>query len=230
MKILGFHIKLVTYSTFDRIAEFYNSLAAVIIGNLFFIGYRFFEVDTLFKKYLRGVKMDEVSVDVASKLIAVVIIFTMLLISVNRDRFKWPRSAEVLGFLITLFINLYFWNVWQYKSIEDTIFKIGISLITSSFDVAFAHLFIKKWESRQRRTKAEQSTSAIERDLSDKKRTLSEIRAKIGQEEQKLKGLHVKVKDIEEDIKRRTCPKCQKEFGSVNALNGHIKNCKVKKP
>lgn len=65
------------YHFFDTLAEFFTSLAAVILGMLAFTAYRFFEVYTLFERHL---PMDPDVSLVASKLIALVFIFTMLLI------------------------------------------------------------------------------------------------------------------------------------------------------
>jgi hypothetical protein len=213
-------IPSITYSHFDRIGEFYTSLAAVIIGNLIFIGYRFFEVYTLFDKYLTLAQMDPAGVFIASKLIAVVVIFTMLLISVNSDRFRYPRIAEALGFSITLFINLYFWDIWNAIATDEIIFKIGISLVTAAFDVAFAYLFVEKWRERNHAADLKRRISESERSLSDYQRQLSKT-------ELKLTTTERKITERERLLKETTCPKCGRDdFKSKNAVNAHFHHCK----
>ena len=213
--------------TFEKIGGFYNSLAAVIIGNLFFIGYRFFEVDTLFSKYLPMAQMHAGSTWIASKLIAVVFIFTMLLIAVNRDRFRHPIAAEYLGFFITLFINLFFWDVWAWMDWTHLVFKVGVSVITSAFDVSFAHLFIKKWQEQQARSGAEQSVSELQQSVSDWERKDSEAQAVHERTVAAIKEMEAQQAAMKADIVARTCPKCGTEFSSVNQRNGHMRGCKA---
>ncbi len=132
------------YASFDKLGAFFTSLAAVIIGMLVFIGYRFFEVYTLFERHL---PMDADVVWVAGKLIAFVFVFTMLLIAVNIDKVHPEATVwgTLLGALITLFVNLYFWEVWH----GDMTFKVIVSVITAAFDAWFGHLFVIKLRERE---------------------------------------------------------------------------------
>ncbi len=138
------------YSTFDDLGNFFTSLAAVIIAMLVFISYRFFEVFTLFVRHL---PMSEEYMYLASALISVVFILTMLLISVNIDKVRNDLKGlgNFVGFSMTLFINVYFWEAWH----GDYIFKTTISLFTAAIDTWFAHLFVIIREQRQDYLKTE---------------------------------------------------------------------------
>lgn len=215
-----------TYSDFDRVGEFFTSLAAVIIGMFIFIAYRFFEVYTLFDKYLKTANMDEGAVMVASKLIALVFIFTMLLISVNIERFKYKRLAEWLGGLITLFINLYFWDVWHTGSIDELVFKVLISIITAAFDVAFAYLFVIKWKERARLSDTERQISENERTISDQQQKLSDLTEQVSDLSAKGKELQEQLSERETKLKETTCPRCgRSDFKNKQAVSGHMRSC-----
>lgn len=53
--------------------------------------------------------------------------------------------GTMLGFAITLFINIYFWEAWH----GDITFKVVVSIITAFFDAWFAHLFVIKLKERR---------------------------------------------------------------------------------
>jgi len=198
----------VIYTWFDRIAEFFKSLALVIIILITFMGYRYYEVYTLFLRWLPIEDPD--NLQIASVLISVVFIFTTLLFLVNAGKLG-IQGVKFLLAIVALFINLYFWEVWQ----GDHIFKAVISIVLSAMDYGFAILF---------------DVMAKERELgaiaSDLKAQVSKVRAELDLHRAEKSELSARIKEYKAILKQVQCPKCKLIFSSTNARNGHQANCK----
>jgi len=206
-----------TYNFFDRIAGFFTSLGAVQVGMFAFISYRFFEVRVLFERHLPSTLMDSESVWIASRLISIVIVFSMILISVNLDRFRHERSAVVFGGVLTLFINAFFWETWKGTS-EEIIFKNGIAIFTAFFDLTFSYLFISKWNERKHIHHTQHTISELEQKV-------SETHAKASESQAKLSEIDAKIEKRQAMLLETTCPGCGRQFTSRNGVNAHAHRC-----
>jgi hypothetical protein len=188
-----------------------------MIGMMIFILYRFFEVYNLFERHLPGTAMDASAVWIASRLIGFVMVFAMLLISVNLSKFKYERAAVALGCIITLFINWFFWEAWV-GTWEELIFKNTVAVFTALFDVAFGYLFVEKWGERKHAHDTQHTISELEQ-------RVSELRAKESKIKGELSETSAKVEQRMRALKETTCPGCGREFASKNAVNAHVHRC-----
>ena len=197
----------------DKIAGFYTSLAVIIIGNLLFMGYRWFEVTELFKRHLTSMNMDEVSIMIASKIIAIILVNALVIVAVNAHTLKARKLVEISAFAFSLFLNILFWQAWNGET-EVKIFKYVISATFALLDVFFAHLFIEKWAERRGEIEGEDM-------LKETRKALTELVTKKKKAQKDLKELADEVEAQRILISDTTCPDCGMEFHSTEARNKH---------
>lgn len=210
------------YTFFDRLATFITSMAIVILILIPFMGYRFFEFHTLFNLWLPI--PDPGTRSIASGLISSVMVVTTLLFMVN-SKSLFPGNKLAL-FIISFVINFFFWTLpgagdspllggWPLG--RGVLFPSFISLLIASMDYGFAHLFDRKWKSRN----IEHDLSTLEQTISNAKQDLSIIN------QQHTESL-AKEKELQAFIRQHTCPKCGEIFPSPRSVNAHKANCKSK--
>jgi|GEM_PF-4296155 len=213
----------------NRIASFLTGFNAILLSLLFFITYRWFEIQYLFERIL---PMESGIRRVSSILLALVVVFLLLIFGANIDKIKLNDNdkgnwLKGLLFAFTLFINVYFWQVWdgevstndyiQYASLT-IVFKAVIAIFFAGFDFALNHLFIAAWQESEEVLKRSKRASRLEESVSKSEEALSELKARISQSKAKLSELIAS-----QDPK--ICPKCFQEFDSVNQRNGHMRGC-----
>ncbi|MEO1253406.1 MAG: hypothetical protein AAFY41_00790 [Bacteroidota bacterium] len=216
-------------TNFDRVAKFYTSLSAIIIGNLIFMIYRWFEGFTLFDRQL--VVVDHVIDSVApyfAGLIAIILVNALLIVSVNVESLKNKKIAEVSAFLFSLFLNVLFWQVWQ-GGLEAIVFKSVISISFACLDIFFAHLFITKWGHR---SEVLRSYSTVELELTEKNEEVAKLRKVSGELAKQKTALSKNVEEIKDQVEthkdlllQTTCPECGRHFNSSEARNKHLHEC-----
>lgn len=214
-----------------RLARFLTGFDAVLAGLLIFVTYRYFEVQFLFFKYL---PLEENTKWVASCLVSVVVVFSLLVFSSHIDRFKISKEdtgkwIKWMMFGFTLFINAYFWEVWNPISLEKANhlspalaygFKAIISLFFAVFDYAYNHLFISKWNESQKVSQSSVELAKLDASISESRQKLSKIEANISHGSAKLSQILAR-----EDPK--VCPRCGQMFDNANQRNGHLRSCKT---
>ena len=216
------------YQLFYKLSEFITSLAPVLLFLFLFMGYRFYEVQTLF--------LDKLPSDLggdgrhfAANMIAVVFIFTTLLFMVNASRsIKWGKYFLAI---VAFIINLYFWNAFQGNT-EDILFKLFISAVIASMDFGFAHLFDNMWKERLDHVDKEiigQSKDQLIQQIAELEQTKS-------LEEQKLATIELETEVAQQALNKRiakiddhSCPHCGSYYESIKALNGHLGQCKERR-
>ncbi|MDW3209292.1 MAG: hypothetical protein R8N23_05465 [Reichenbachiella sp.] len=215
----------------NRLASFLTGFDAVVLGLVVFVIYRYFEVQSLFFRYL---PLSENTRLIASCLVALVVVFSLLVFSSHIDRFKLSEKSsgdwiKWIMFIFTLFINAYFWKVWDHElmngeSIENSklvlAFKCVITLFFGVFDYAYNHLFISKWNESQKLEGIEASLAKSIQNLANLKQEGSQLKQAISQEQAKLSEIVAK-----QDPK--VCPRCAREFENSNQRNGHLRGCRV---
>ncbi len=207
----------------ERISDFLVSLAFLLPVFFAFMGYRYYEVQSLFAESLTMIKNAN-SRYLASVLIAIVAVSTTLIFMVNSSKMapinikgKEIHWSKLLLVLFAFIINYFFWKPWEGKSIQDTQFRWFCCIMLSSMDYGFAHLF----KELHRITKGEQLLTNIEQAISTKKHELSSLK-------HNLTSLEQKYKKIEQLVHQHTCPHCQEVFHSMKSLNAHKGICKSK--
>jgi len=203
-----------TYS--ERFASYISSMSAVILVYSLFIIYRLFEVSTLVSTRLDVAGMKEEYVQFAGFLLSIILASGLLIISVNKRRFKGKGAIMgSFGLLTTLFINLYFWNAWEYTQLDDMIFGVVIVLIISFFDWVFAFLFSDHWNERKKEILLNQSIEDLEESKGD-------LEEQILKKEKKLGTLTSKIdRESIARIKEVTCDQCDRSFKSKRGLAVH---------
>lgn len=212
-----------------RVAQFLTGFDSVVLGLIIFVGYRYFEVQFLFYNYL---PLDENVRTLASGLVSVVVVFSLLVFSSHLDRFKISKddSGEWIKwvmFIFTLFINAYFWEVWNPKIIPGKeirfpflsyAFKATISVFFAIFDFAYNHLFISRWNERAELGKVHSNIEQLNAQLSEGKQELSQV-------EQSLSDYVAKLSQLIARDDPKVCPRCGQEFENSNQRNGHLRSC-----
>ncbi len=224
------------YTFFDDSATFITSMAIVILVMVPFMGYRFFEFHTLFNIWLPIT--DDSTRTIASGLISSVMVVTTLLFMVNSKSLF--TGNKLILFVVALTINLFFWNLPgavgfpphegggsasggdggflnNFFGIEDfdrLLFSLFISLVIASMDYGFAHLFDRKWKSRN----LEHDLSTIEQQVSCAKQELSLM-------EESFSRTFAKERELQAFIRQHTCPHCREVFPSPRSVNAHKANC-----
>lgn len=204
----------------NKVAQFLTSFEALISGMLIFVVYRYVEVQSLFYRYLP--LQDDIK-RLASLLVAVVVVLSLLLFSAHLDRFKvhqhdsgrWIKNTL---FCFTLFINFFFWKAWsddgastQLDQILTIGFKVIIVIFFAAFDYAFNHIFISIFNEQSSKAKLQQDSAQLEA-------ALSELQLSVRNQRAKLSDLLAR-----EDPK--VCPRCLRTFESSNHRNGHLRTC-----
>jgi len=212
-----------------KIAEFLTGFDAVILGMIIFVGYRYFEVQSLFYRYL---PLADTTRLIASCLVAIVVVFSLLVFSSHIDRFKLSKQDDGawikwMMFVFTLFINGFFWKIWKADSgiISGLAwlvicFKIIISVFFALFDYAYNHLFISKWHASEKEKSLSQGLAILQSKINQLKQEESEIQQDISKSSANLKAIIAR-----QDPK--VCPRCGKSFSHANQRNGHLRTCKV---
>lgn len=214
----------------NRIASFLTGFDAVVLGLVVFVIYRYFEVQSLFFRYL---PLSENTRLIASCLVALVVVFSLLVFSSHIGRFKLSEKSsgdwiKWIMFIFTLFINAYFWKVWDHDLMNGEIiensnlvlaFKCVITLFFGVFDYAYNHLFISKWNESQELTKTNVTIAKLNQSLSALKQEGSKLKVAISRGQAKLSQIIA-----QQDPKN--CPRCGKEFENINQRNGHLRGCK----
>ncbi len=132
------------YKSSYHVAEFFTSLPFIMLVLLMFMGYRFYEVQTLFIDMLQTRIDDPGTRTVASTLIAGVITCFTLAIMVHSEGLMESNTwvVRVVLALVGMFINLAFWLPWQSA---DLFASWGISIILSGIDWTLPFLFAIRW-------------------------------------------------------------------------------------
>lgn len=213
-----------------QIASFLTGFNAVILGLIIFVSYRYFEVQLLFYRYL---PLGESTRSIASSLVAVVVVFSLLVFSSHIDRFKLSQNdsgnwIKWVMFLFTLFINVFFWEVWNYENTYNLglkhswlviVFKVVVSIFFAVFDYSFNHLFISNWNDSQIVAKAEHGIAKLRRKLSQYEQEVSQVQQKVSEGRAKLSKI-IAMNDP------KVCPRCGQTFDNPNQRNGHLRSCK----
>ncbi len=212
------------------IANFLTGFKAIVLGFLIFIAYRLFEVQALFFKFL---PLSDGSRFIASCLISVVVVFSLMVFSAHINQFKLSEEDDGswikwLMFLFTLFINFFFWEVWNPVITVDNnqieihpglayAFKGITTFFFGTFDFAYNHLLITKWNLR-------------DQDLIDQRQLLQND---INELSSKGKELQLQVSQTSVELSHliarqdpKVCPRCGQEFESYTHRNGHLRTCK----
>ncbi|MEP0987512.1 hypothetical protein [Ekhidna sp.] len=203
----------------NAIASFLTGFGATVLGLLVFVSYRFFEVQSLFENYL---PLDGSIRQVASYLVAFVVVFSLLIFSANLDKFKLNRFADSgawikwVLFLFTLVINAYFWRLWEGDSQVGNpkltiFFKAVIVIFFAIFDYAYNHLFVSSWMDKQALSKAFTS--------------LSQLQAKENELQARVSKLSASLSELIAREDPKVCPRCGKTFDNSNQRNGHLRSC-----
>jgi len=203
------------YKFFDSVAEFLTRLPIVIIILLSFMGYRYYEVDTLFLRWLPI--EDSMTKIYASRLISIVFVWSTLIFMVNA--FRIGHWVKVVLILISFVINLYFWQVW----IGDWVFKVFISAVNAAFDFGFAYLFHLM-----------RKDSKYLAEISEVKAKLDRINSELSAKSKRLELLDARhehiasnIKKYEAELSKVQCQNCGRIFPTPQALNAHKPNqCK----
>jgi len=193
------------YRRFDQVAEFLTRLPLIMLVLVALMGYRFYEVDTLF---LRVLPADVPSRALASGLISAVFIFSTVIFMVHAYRIGWGVKVGLV--LTALIINLYFWEV----SSGDWIFKSFISTVIAAFDIGFAFLFHS--------IRIEQEHQITHDQL---KREADKIKTEISDYNRSLRSLRSESESLSNFIKQHTCPHCEEIYPSPRSLNAHKPKC-----
>ncbi|MEQ8906418.1 hypothetical protein [Ekhidna sp.] len=197
----------------NAIASFLTGFGATVLGLLVFVAYRFFEVQSLFERYL---PLDGSVKVLASYLIAFVVVFSLLIFSANLDKFKLNRFEDSgawikwVLFLFTIVINAYFWDVTKGDN-QTIFFKSVLVVFLGITDYAYNHLFVSSWMDKQSLNRAFTSLSQLQAKESD-------LRAKVSKLSTSLSELIAR-----QDPK--VCPRCGKAFDNSNQRNGHLRSC-----
>jgi hypothetical protein len=220
------------------IAKFLTDFKAVVLGLLIFIAYRYFEVQSLFYRYLPlegNVKL------IASILIAAVIVFALLIFSAHIPQFKlgqydtgnWIKTTL---FFFTLFINAFFWQIWI---VDDTFeasswpglavgFKITITLFIAIFDFAFNHLFVSLWAEKLEEGEVKQTITHAMRIAGEKKQIVADLEVEASKMNRAVSEQRAKLSELIARSDPKVCPRCLEEFPTANHRNGHLRGCSVK--
>ncbi|SNT28832.1 hypothetical protein SAMN05421640_3205 [Ekhidna lutea] len=201
-----------------RISNYLTSFDAVVMGLLIFLSYRFFEVQSLFERYL---PLSDSILQIASHLIAFVVVFTLLIFSANLDRFKVHQHdsgswIKVALFVFTITVNFFFWRCWE-GGVENEpyqlsiFFKITITLFLGIFDYGFNHIFISAWKEKQ-------SLSKLSFSLSQLKEKESELQVRVSK-------LSASVSELIAKHDKKRCPRCHADLPSIHARNAHLRTC-----
>ncbi|MEQ8531658.1 MAG: hypothetical protein RIB86_07385 [Imperialibacter sp.] len=205
----------------NKVANFLTSFKAVVVGLLIFVAYRYFEVQSLFYRYL---PLPESLRLIASILVAFVVIFSLLLFSAHLDRFKLSKSGtgdwiKRILFAFTLFVNFFFWSAWSDDGADTGTqtalvvgFKMTIVLFFALFDYAYNHLFISLWNERFQAANIKQSVAELEATSRQLQQAISEGSARLSE---------ILARDDP-----KVCPRCGNTFESPNHRNGHLRTCK----
>lgn len=194
------------YRQFDHLADFISRLPLIMIVLAALMGYRFYEVETLF---LRVLPMDVPSREAASALIAGVFIFSTIIFMIHAFRIGWGVKA---GLVITaLVINLYFWDV----TTGDWLFKTFISLVIAAFDIGFSYLFHDLHTRRVLTKKIEVLEEAYRTEMVTYQALIDN-----------QKELNAKSQELKVIIDQHTCPHCKDLFPSPKSVNAHKARCK----
>lgn len=217
------------YSLFDHLAGFLVSLALLILVFFAFMGYRYYEVQTLFQDSLQQIDPAQ-DWSTASILIALVIIITTMIFMTNAEKLdaifqsgEVPPSkggagtaggsfspSKITLVLFALAINLFFWKPWAAITTAELMQRLFYCLMLSSMDYAFAHLFNALRLERSRRTEV----FTLRNDLELLQESYKERLAKS--------------EKLEAYINAHTCPYCKEPFPSPKATNAHKGRCKHK--
>lgn len=133
------------YTMSYYIPEFLTSLVFTLLVLIIFMGYRYYEVQTLFVDLLETRIQDMGSRTTASILIGVVITLFTLAIMVHSQRLYQSNPWLVRAGLsvVGMFINLAFWKPWQAAS--DQFGAWGVTIILSAIDWTLPYLFEILW-------------------------------------------------------------------------------------
>ncbi len=131
------------YSKVYHVAEFITSLAFILLVLLMFMGYRYYEVETLFYDILGRID-DNTDRRIAARLIAVVVTCFTLAIMVHSEKLWQDHPGLIRAALSTvgMFINLAFWQPW---SSTDQFSAWGVSIVLSGIDWVLPYLFEIRW-------------------------------------------------------------------------------------
>ena len=152
MKDLEIQEEKAFYQFFIGVAEFFRSLAAIILFLLCLVVFQIFETQTLFDRIL---PIDNSTKRLmASILIAIAYEFTQLLFTVNKD--KIHKNSPLLIAIASFLINVFFFQAWKDENnipITNTNadyiiigFKFFMSALLAYLTYTYAELFLAKWE------------------------------------------------------------------------------------
>lgn len=206
------------------------SLGFLIIVFMAFMGYRYFEVYTVFLEILPiGDSLADPDRINASRFIAISVVSGTIIFMVHaqsfpawkiakgdqKDEFRHIYWSKLFLFLVSLIINALFWKVWEYDSPQQQFQKWFVSIMIALMDYGFAHLF----DVLRKRSVLKEATKELEEKYNKLKEAVKE-------ELTKLKEARREQKRIEEDALKKYCPKCETQFVNIQAKNRHI--CKPK--
>jgi hypothetical protein len=190
---------------FALLADFLVSQALIMIVLSLFMGYRYFEIVTLFDRILPA---DVRAKSIASGLIAAVFIFSTIIFMVHAYRIGSAVKAGI--FITALVVNLYFWQVWQ----GDWFIKTFMSITLASFDIGFAYLFhLLRLEHH----------AAVS--LDDIRIQFKVESGAVDRKKQQVQDLTNQAKSLKKWIDKHTCPHCHQHFPSPKSINAHIPRC-----
>lgn len=192
------------------IASGLASLGFLIFVLIVFMGYRFFEILSVFSEILPEETRYK---EQASWLIAFCLTTTTMVFMAHADYFQNPKAVKVYLFFVSLVINLMFWHVYDWKNTVFIVKGIFISTTIASVDYGLPHAFnvLRKQSGKLLDLKKlEETYNKLKEDYQKTLRDLKEART----EQQKIKT----------ELKKSYCGECETQFISIQAKNRH--NCK----
>jgi len=137
-----------------RVAEFLTSLVFIMLVLALFMGYRFYEVQTLFNDSLNRIP-DQGNRYIAASFIAAVFVCITLTLMVHTDSL-YPEKQNLVRICLAavgIFINLFFWEPWEQREIDAIVFGVLVSIVLSGIDFSLPFLFEVVWRRIQKKGK-----------------------------------------------------------------------------
>lgn len=209
------------YQFFYHAAEFFRSLAAVMIFLICLVAFQVFETQTLFFKILGAIE-NEHKRFLASLFLSIAYEVAQLIFTVNKDHVH--KGAPLVISMFSLVIHAWFFEVWE-GDVLAICLKSFASVLLSYLTYMYCHLFLEKWEEANQK----QALADLEQTISEKKQSLSQTERELSKVEQQNSSLKQINQQIKAKIEQLTCPHCGKVSHTQGAHNAHVGQCKHKK-
>ncbi|WP_438423232.1 hypothetical protein [Aquimarina macrocephali] len=194
----------------DRI----TSLRAITCSVIFYIiGYAV-KLSVLLSGILQEIVTNEYLKIITSSFTGLALATGLLIVSVNERHKSIPYIIASMDAVALLLV----FKIFEAKDWME----ISTAIFISVFMAFVGYHLIDTFSAKYRQQKNKQRYSDLQQELSKREQRYSEL-------EQKINELEQLESEAEERVKATTCPKCNQNFGSKNALNAHIGKCKVEK-